>query len=1199
MNNPIQPTSRRDAAVSQLQGATPQNASAASTSRPAAPPTPERSGGLLEGLKPRLHVTHKAADVTLGSLFRFSTKGKPVLPSHTVDASKAVKMPPVVAGDESQAAEFAFPDRRSAAPKPVNSMQKALESFHARRGGNPGVMNTAPAHLGASEDLETGRMPVRFFPRAKPDQLEGLTDQIDEALLKLPNSQFHEVRTMQRALVLSALETASGGDLEIAQQVFGRMQAGLSFDTGAAVQPRQPATAPSAAPAPAPTTTLDASMLAVFDDFARSAPRADIADIHLASRDNDGAPSTPATQTHDLDTRNLEARAWRAAQELSMTAGGFESLREIAGQHWPSDGEARFAPRAWLQAAELLARTNGHTPLDADPPSIERSAQRILNSPAPARNDTTAHTQRHLASIALAATKLMRVNDLEQMSTREAGALLAARQGFFADGAGTPLAASKNRLERFLNQTVPRATSTRPEQDGQHGDGAMPVARQRGLNRQWYKSIGRPFGFNKSPLVAMQGGIEGTGLGSWDKDEQALDKATGKMIDELNRALSTGENAASGAPASEPGVKGDGTVSDLVSRTLLQVLAGRPEGSDARKFEAPLDDSVIDEIAERLRTHLDTPGGAPASGFRAGRKAKALAAFRARLATPENGGNADDARKAIRKQLPGGAGIIDAKLLRKWHKSYAKGTGTANSDALDHALDVIDRVALGKAIKPAGDTNEDYRAVGARIIANLEGGGKAIVTEGGIVGLSTRGVSAAAASLPLVAPRLNLQSSRGRQAVLEYSRSTPAYKISFGTQKRARASAGAGLQVGHDFGMARLAGNLEAAHEWDDTEQCTVDLSMARRLRSDKDAYDDDRSKEQLTQINNYLFDNAGRGRSGDELWGHLGKQFLNNDDFSVAWNNQKGAVRHHGESLTFRPGLKIGTGTVSARTNGIVGVSHDRVYKATLDVQDEAGHTQIESHRFGRGNRVTFQAGANFSVSDKVEKTGASGADPTDIASVSVFAPNAVSLEIPIYDGFHQAKATLVREGGRLQARTSLADTEFSSLNDYKKALREDPAWQLTFGVAPGEPMPEGGNLTATMERGRRRIEKYLSDLSANEVQNLRFVARRRLRSHAAIGADALDDQIAMLKTRNREDERGKIDVLTQRRDALLRSDNAWLPTELMAVQANDRQVAVGLRMGLQMTATKGSRGEREVESLKLTPKDTDRLDGVWPRQA
>jgi len=1189
MNNSIQPPSHGDAARSQLQSAAPQNAPAP-TARPAAPTAPEQAGGLLEGLKPRLHVTHKAADVTLGSLFRFSTKGKPVLSSHTVDASKAVKMSPVVANDESQAAEFAFPDRRSEVPRPVNSMQKALESFHARRGGNPRVMNTALAHLGPNEGIETGQMPVRFFPRAEPDQLEGLTYQIDMALLKLPNSQFHEVRTMQRALVLSALETASGGDLAIAKQVFGRMQAGLSFDTGATVQPRQPATAPAATPAPAPTTTLDASMLAVFDDFARSTPRADIADIHLAARDNDGAPSTPATQTHDLDTRNLEARAWRAAQELSMTAGGFESLREIAGQHWPGDGEARFAPRAWLQAADLLARTNGHTPLDADPPSIERSAQRILNSPAPARNDTAGHTQRHLASIALAATKLIRVNDIEQMNTREAGALLAARQGFFADGAGTPLAASKNRLERFLNHTVPRATSTRPEQDEQHGDGAMPVARQRGLNRQWYKSIGRPFGFNKSPLAAMQGGIEGTGLGSWDKDEQALDKATGKVIDELNRALSTNESAASRDPA---------TVSDLVSRTLLQVLANRPEGSDARKFEARLDDSVIDEIAERLRANLDTPGNAPASGFRAARQAKALAAFRARLSTPENGGNADDVRKAIRKHLPGGTDVVDAKLLRKWHKSHAKGTGTANSSALDNALDVIDRVALGKAIKPAGDTNEDYRAVGARIIASLEGGGKAIVTEGGMVGLSTRGVSAAAASLPLVAPRLNLQSSRGRQAVLEYSRSTPAYKISFGTQKRVRASAGAGLQIGHDFGMARLAGNLEAAHEWDDTEQCTVDLSMARRLRSDKDAYDDDRSKEQLTHINNYLFDNAGRGRSGDELWGNLGKQFLNNDDFSVTWNNQKGAVRHHGESLTFRPGVKIGTGTVSARTNGIVGISHDRVYKATLDAQDQAGHTQIESHRFGRGNRVTFQAGANFSVSDKVEKTGASGADPTDIANVSVFAPNAVALEMPIYDGFHQAKATLVREGGRLQARTSLADTEFSSLNDYKKALREDPAWQLTFGVAPGEPMPEGGNLTATMERGRRRIETYLSDLSANQVQNLRFVARRRLRSHAAIGADALDDQIAMLKARNREDERGKIDVLTQRRDALLRSDNAWLPTELMAVQANDRQVAVGLRMGLQMTATKGSRGEREVESLKLTPKDTDRLDGVWPRQA
>ncbi|MBA5845322.1 hypothetical protein, partial [Escherichia coli] len=58
------------------------------------------------------------------------------------------------------------------------------------------------------------------------------------------------------------------------------------------------------------------------------------------------------------------------------------------------------------------------------------------------------------------------------------------------------------------------------------------------------------------------------------------------------------------------------------------------------------------------------------------------------------------------------------------------------------------------------------------------------------------------------------------------------------------------------------------------------------------DAYDDSAGRRQLKTVNRYLFDNAGRGKSERALWDELGSRFFDNDDFSVAWNNQAARLR-------------------------------------------------------------------------------------------------------------------------------------------------------------------------------------------------------------------------------------------------------------------------------------------------------------------
>ncbi|WP_446902549.1 hypothetical protein [Burkholderia sp. YIM B11467] len=1077
-------------------------------------------------------------DLTALSLLKIGTKGRPVLPHHTKDPTRDVAVPPPELSDATQAESLAYAPPESATRKPVRSMQQALGGFSARTAG------TTPADDAADRIDDLAATAHRCFSNRDPASIDRLVADVRHALASASDLSPASLAG-QGELLIDALSDSCHEQPGLARDVLHRLQQGLSIR------------------------------------------------------------SQPARDAGFIDN-HLTALAWRTAQKLAETASGYDCVHALAGRAWPpADGAARYAPRVWLQAADRLVDT---TRCEADPADVERHARALAD-------DTSATPRAHAAWIVRAASRLWRSQSAAGLNASDKGALLAGRQGFFTDGPGTPFAATKNRLARFLNHTIPRATSDRFDPAPDERDDAVPVAAQRSM----FAAAVRPFGYRKSAVAAMKGGVQGASLGAWSKDEQVLDAALRDAF------IAMHAHAAVREPAGGAGKlrKDSRAIHETVGAAELAVLAAlsrttEPTSGAGRQpveYGMKYDDATVGRIAERVVRTLDDatidrlarrtvqrPGERASSGVgrstrREARVRRTLVAFRDTLAGADRSPQARaDALKRVRKHLIGGSDVLDANKLGRWRKHI----GDDVPAAVATRFDTIDRIALGKAVTPRGTTTAHFRDAGERIIDALEGSGKAVVTEGGVIGASTRGISATAASFPWIAPRVNLQASHGRQSVLEYSRSTAAYKIGFGTQRRNRFEAGGGIQVGHNIGIARAAGNLELGHEWDDTGQCTVDLSIARRLHPDNDAYDDAAGRRQLKAVNRYLFDNAGRGRGERALWNELGSRFFDHDDFSVAWNNQTARLRKVGGVADLRAGVKIGAGQYSARANAAAGGTYQWVRRAELDSVDASGQTMIENHRVGSGHRVGVEVGVNVSISDQLQNAQTGSAHPADVATVSIFSPKLIGIEVPVHDSFHQAKATLVRERGRLQVRASNADTEFADFTQYKKALREDPAWLLAFGATPGHPLPAA---TADYERalaaGRERVERYLSHVAENRVQNLRFVLRRRLREHAASEADALDDRIASLTAKNRGDAHAHdIDTLLDRRDALLRRVDSWMPTELLTIQTSDRQVTAGLRLGLQIAVQKGARGEHEVAALKLSPREADRLDRNWPRQ-
>jgi hypothetical protein len=1092
-------------------------------------------------------------NITAASFYRHLNGGDTVLPGRTDDPSNAVTISlPELEGMTAES--LAYARNAGALAKPSRSMQHALGGFSARDAKAPAMATDGGG--GERVTLLYEQVCKRFADAAAPDsasKFSGLIIDLYGVLDASPTALSSDAkRIAYGALVIDALAESSGGDPTLAKLALDRLKDGLHF--------------------------------------------------------------TPRATAEQAQDPSIDTAAWRTAQHLAATASGYDFVRELAGRDWPDTGIGRIAPRLWLQAADQFVKETG---CDADPASVSAAASRLAG-------DTGANTKAHAASIVRAAATLWDTGNVDGLTAADKGALLAGRQGYFTDGPGTPFAATKNRIARFLNVAIPRATSDRPALDADDGETPVPVA----TRRRRTSAFVRPFGYSKSAVAGMQYGVEGASHGPWDKDEKALHNATRSALAELGKGLAA-QTSTDGRrwPPNDAELVVDGKAIDtLVSAVELDVLSEFPNGIE---YGSRLSDEMLDRIAESVekrigqisprdeptgsrrgriprpfvaaldasRARLD-PDSADARRYRETRVRNALDAFRARLAPGNNDPAARaGAREQIRKHLTNHSDVVDTQKIEVWRKRLPHVT-TPEAQA---SFDTIGRVALGETIKPQGTETKDYRDAGDRIIDALEGSGKAIITDGGTVGFSTRGISASAASASWLSPRVNLRGSLGRQAVLAYTRSTADYKISFGTQHRSHVSGGGGFQMGSYVGVARLAVNMEAEHQWDDTKQSTVDLSIARRLDEQSGAYDEKRAKEQLKQVNRYLFDNAGKGKSERALWNDLGSRFLDNDDFSVALNDQTGKRRGHEAGITFRPGVRVDVGSIALRANGIVGGSHNRVYRATLDTQDKGGHARIESHRFGQGQRAILQAGVNFTVSTPLYGAPQRGSsDPTDIGSASVFTPNIVSVEAQLRDDFQQAKATLVREGGKLQVRSSNADTEFASFEDYKRVLSDDPAWLLAFGTKLGEPMPTTKEeIESALKVGRDKLEKYLSHLSANTAPTLRYIARRRLREHAATTIDLLYDRIASLKGRNRDSEVDEIEDLQKQRDELLQRQDSWLPTELLTVQVTERQSAVGLRLGLQLGTQRGARGEHEVTSLKLKPGQADQLDSVWPRMA
>ncbi|WCM24400.1 autotransporter [Paraburkholderia bryophila] len=852
-----------------------------------------------------------------------------------------------------------------------------------------------------------------------------------------------------------------------------------------------------------------------------------------------------------------EAHAWLTARVLSRTTEGFDALEQLrtvgAGADLNLTPTQRQAHRVMLQAADKLDPHPGFDPAPATVAAREAppAGGSLLEAPLAWQAYHAALTLRNYGSPA--------------MTPDQKGAYFAWQQNFREDGPGTDLARARERLRKFSGETIDRTAKNR-----------------------WKTLPSRLIGHQKSPLSALNMGTQGV-----PRVGVAAERAA--LVQAMQVALQ--------ATAPE--------------------LTARPELSAASALRHARPEQSLAELAT-LHAWVDS-GGFPDNRIDATRLGEAARHAQRLCAAlqPDDVGSAEalDRMKALSAQWAQTdphelarskpfKSIVNQSFDHQRLAAWGKVAGIARESPFWTRLE-----ALSRAADPRSDAidSRDRDAVrdGLKTVATqLQSSARLRLTDGGRVGVSTRGLSANlgkvlhSGGVPF-APRLDLRASRTREAVVELSRATQGVEMFIGTAKTRALHAGAGALVGYDVdvGLTQLRAGVVmqgVLHSEELVEPSGVSLRFARRVNERATGYDDNRMREKLDDLIDHVFDETTRVREGAATgargtWNRLAEHCFDDPDVSVSWTDTVARSVKQGGSVDATLSAKL-VGPVKAwRAGANLGVGYEKTRTQTLDSNETSGRLQVEQHRSGAGSRLLGRLSGTLGASI------AAGSPHTSVA-VGITSFDAPAATLTFQDNSRLSKVQLVRENGTLVHRACLLDTEYSSASTYTEALDASrPQWVALLAAEIAEDQQaaralatRAGNPPPVFDPPRRlaeqRLDSHLGDVKTNRRPNQTWFHRYRLSRGAAVKIDVLN-----ACAKQGPAGRAALDAEITR---ILDNPASWLPAELKVKERTTSARNPGLNAGVQLNARTTATGDRELFSLSIPFALADRLDDEASRR-
>ncbi|WP_322027437.1 hypothetical protein [Burkholderia sp. BCC1977] len=580
--------------------------------------------------------------------------------------------------------------------------------------------------------------------------------------------------------------------------------------------------------------------------------------------------------------------------------------------------------------------------------------------------------------------------------------------------------------------------------------------------------------------------------------------------------------------------------------------------------EAAKRDHALRAAAAALADHLD--GNAARASDTAAPEQSARAALLRRWADdgdapPEAGAPAPD------------ADLFDTWLREAGHADAPSATAAAR------AIDGVRAIDTARDVLPDAMTVDDVKRLFRDFLEHgIESAGKLKLSDGGQVEFATRGVStnlqhlAHGVGFPL-SIRLDLRIGGGRHASVEVGRGGQGIDIFVGTQRSIGAVAGAGVSVGYDFKgrLARLrasAGASVVPVDVERTEPAGVVLRAPRRIKTSVDEYDDwalpkyddDATKRTIGELSDFLFEQAGRAQSPEQLWEALAARYGDDRNVSIGWIDavQRESKAH--VALDAGIGVRVSGKHTPVRIGPSAELSYETTLHASQDGVERAGTHRVETHHLGGKSRMKLRYGLGIGVGDKIGKVSQGLTSATPLSRSHHFFANGQT-----------AKLQLATAGTTLIDRACYADVEYHSADAFVATIEHERAQWLGMlarraGSDPARAEADLDAFVATLREIRQPNQLYL------HRRRLRPAIAREIEQHRAL---------ADLQRRLRNEDAAA--ALDAREDTLLAAPESWLPQMLAVREQQSVSKKRGFAAMFRLQGTTASAGQRELAHLKF----------------
>jgi len=845
---------------------------------------------------------------------------------------------------------------------------------------------------------------------------------------------------------------------------------------------------------------------------------------------------------------SAERDAWRAARVLARSGEGREILAALrtATLNPYRDELQRLGIEVLLTSANALEPVATDDPLAAGDPACAPLAARAFDA----------------ASTLLAFGR-------DALSADQHGALFAWRQSFGEDSRHSELSQTRQRLARFVGNTIPRVGEKR-----------------------WKTLLPRMFrGRHGSPLSALRLGTQGVPRKTIAAEQAKVRKHLQAALPQLLQSPAMSPRAALAHARPEA------SLAELAALCVWLERGGFPPGR--------LDDDALRAIAQRahalceealLPRSADEHGAAAAAHVDVPRRVRA----RAREATvnwlampPQQLARTRPFRSIAKRPFT-------VERLAVWGKV----AGLPHDAPFWHTVNELRTATRHEQDARAANNVDDVRETLLDVAANLQSGQRLRLTDGGRQGISTRGLNLTVETVLRghgvpVSPRLDLRASRTREAVVDISRSTHGAAIFIGTARSRMRHVGAGLLVGYDVSTAltALRAGLVAnatLHARELSEPRGVTLRVARRPLPDGSGFDDATLRAKLAGVVEHLFDESGaaHGDGPEGVWNRLASRYWDDPDVSVSWTDAHTLVRRRGVTLDANATVKVASfggetlvdphsgeraRALSVRTGPSAGGGWQRS-RQSAEVVERSGRVQVEEHRVGIGSHWQLRGGIAPGFSHPLDAEGRH--------TVGLFSIDAPAATVALRERNRSAKLLLVREDGRLNHRGSILDIEYQDARTYTRAV--DAARGELIALFAAEAVARNQRNEAADARrlahdaahaptpeaqAAERIDEHLANVRRNQRPNLTYVQRYRLRRHAALRLDANHAALAQADG----DPRLQAEI-AQANARILDDPATWMATELKVKERNASARSFGPNVMLQLTTRTGALGDREI---------------------